>query len=138
MANKLTGKTVVFSGKLDTMTRDEASAKAEKLGAKVGSSVTKDTDILVAGARAGSKLKDAVKHGVKVIDEAAWVRLSQGGNSVSGRGRDRKPKKAASYSLTISGRGVELLCSPLNESQGKYWSTKGEDDQCSLLQTAHT
>ena len=75
MANKLTGKTIVFSGKLETMTRDEASAKAKKLGAKVSSSVTKDTDILVAGAGGGSKLKDAKKHGVKVIDEAAWVRM---------------------------------------------------------------
>jgi len=75
MANKLAGKTVVFTGKLETMTREEASAKAKQLGAKVSSSVTKDTDILVAGPGGGSKLKDAKKHGVKVIDEAAWVKM---------------------------------------------------------------
>ena len=101
MANKLAGKTVVFTGKLETMTREEASAKAKKLGAEVGSSVTEDTDILVAGPGGGSKLKDAKKHGVKVIDEAAWVRLLQGGKkeqkigSVSGPGRDRKPQDDA-------------------------------------------
>ena len=94
------------------MTRDEASAKARRLGAKVGRSVTKDTDILVAGPGRGSKLKDAKKHGVKVIDEAAWVRLLHDGEkeqkigSVSGRGRDRKLKKAASYTLSVLGRGV--------------------------------
>jgi len=72
----LTGKTIVFTGKLETITRDEASAQAKALGAKVGSAVTKDTDILVAGPGAGSKLKDAKKHGVEVIDEAAWVKMA--------------------------------------------------------------
>ena len=74
---KLTGKTIVFTGKLETMTRDEAAAQAKALGAKVGGAVTKDTDILVAGPGAGSKLKDAKKHGVKVIDEAAWVKMTK-------------------------------------------------------------
>ena len=73
---KLTGKTIVFTGKLETMTRDEAAAQAKALGAKVGSAITKETDILVAGPGAGSKLKDAKKHGVQVIDEAEkWLRL---------------------------------------------------------------
>ena len=72
---KLTGKTIVFTGKLETMTRDEAAAQAKGLGAKVGSAITKETDILVAGPGAGSKLKDAKKHGVQVIDEAAWVKM---------------------------------------------------------------
>ena len=73
---KLTGTTIVFTGKLETMTRDEAAAQAKALGAKVGSAITKETDILVAGPGAGSKLKDAKKHGVQVIDEAAWVKMA--------------------------------------------------------------
>jgi DNA ligase (NAD+) len=65
---KVTGKTIAFTGKLETITRDEAATQAKALGAKVGSAVTKDTDILVAGPGAGSKLKDAKKHGVQVIN----------------------------------------------------------------------
>ena len=80
---KLTGKTIVFTGKLEMMTRDEAAAQAKALGAKVGSAITKETDILVAGPGAGSKLKDAKKHGVQVIDEAAWVKMAKGGSSTS-------------------------------------------------------
>jgi len=74
---KLTGKTIVFTGKLEMMTRDEAAAQAKALGAKVGSAIRKETDILVAGPGAGSKLKDAKKHGVHVIDEAAWVKMTK-------------------------------------------------------------
>ena len=69
------GKTVVFTGSLEKMTRDEAKAMAERLGAKVAGSVSKKTDLVVAGPRAGSKLKDAEKHGVKVVDEAGWFDL---------------------------------------------------------------
>ena len=69
------GKTVVFTGSLERMTREEAKAMAERLGAKVAGSVSKKTDLLVAGPGAGSKLKEAEKHGVKVIDEAGWFEL---------------------------------------------------------------
>ncbi|MGE0237302.1 MAG: NAD-dependent DNA ligase LigA [Parvibaculaceae bacterium] len=70
----VSGKTVVFTGALERMTRDEAKAMAERLGAKVAGSVSKKTDLLIAGPGAGSKLKDAQKHGVEVIDEAEWFR----------------------------------------------------------------
>ena len=74
----VSGKTVVFTGALERMTRDEAKAMAERLGAKVAGSVSKKTDILVAGPGAGSKLKEAEKHGVTVIDEAGWFDLVGG------------------------------------------------------------
>jgi DNA ligase (NAD+) len=72
------GQIVVFTGALERMTRDEAKAMAERLGAKVAGSVSSKTDLLVAGPGAGSKLKDAAKHGVKVIDEAGWFELVGG------------------------------------------------------------
>ena len=73
-SSPVSGKTVVFTGALERMTREEAKSMAERLGAKVAGSVSKKTDLLVAGPGAGSKLKDAEKHGVEVIDEAEWFR----------------------------------------------------------------
>jgi DNA ligase (NAD+) len=69
------GKTVVFTGSLEKMTRDEAKAQAQQLGAKVASSVSSKTDLVVAGPGAGSKLADAEKHGVKVLSEDEWLKL---------------------------------------------------------------
>ncbi len=74
-SSPVVGQTVVFTGALELMTREEAKAMAERLGARVAGSVSKKTDLLVAGPGAGSKLKDAEKHGVKVIDEAGWFAL---------------------------------------------------------------
>lgn len=75
-ASKVAGLTIVFTGALEQMTRDEAKARAVALGAKVSGSVSKKTDLVVAGPGAGSKLAEAEKFGVKVIDEDAWIKLS--------------------------------------------------------------
>ena len=68
-------KTIVFAGTLERFTRDEAKVRAESLGAKVSGSISKKTDYLVAGPGAGSKMVDAVKHGVKVLTEDEWLAL---------------------------------------------------------------
>jgi DNA ligase (NAD+) len=71
----ISGMTLVFTGTLEQMARDEAKAVADRLGAKVSGSVSKKTDLVIAGPGAGSKLVDAKKHGVKVISEEEWMRL---------------------------------------------------------------
>ena len=74
-AGALAGKVIVFTGALETMTRPEAKARAEALGARVTDSVSKKTDLVVLGADAGSKAKKAAELGVRAVSEAEWLRL---------------------------------------------------------------
>jgi len=75
-ASRLSGKTIVFTGSLERMSRAEAKARAEQLGAKVAGSVSKKTDLVVVGADAGSKAKKATELGVETVDEAGWLELA--------------------------------------------------------------
>jgi DNA ligase (NAD+) len=75
LESPVSGQTIVFTGKLETMSRDEAKAQAERLGARATGSVSASTNLVVAGPGAGSKLKKASELGVRVIDEAEWAEI---------------------------------------------------------------
>jgi DNA ligase (NAD+) len=75
VASPIAGKTIVFTGTLETVSRNEAKARAEALGANVAGSVSKKTDYVVVGADAGSKASKAAELGVKTLTEADWLAL---------------------------------------------------------------
>jgi DNA ligase (NAD+) len=77
-SSQVTGKTVVFTGTLETMSRDEARAQAERLGARVAASVSAKTDLVIAGPGAGTKAVKAAALGITVVDEPGWLEIVAG------------------------------------------------------------
>jgi len=113
VASAISGKTVVFTGSLATMTRDEAKSRAENLGAKVMSAISKKTDYLVAGEGSGSKLKKAAELGVRVLSEEEWNNLA--GGQMTHRERLENLRKA------IKAANLQGFIVPMNdEYQNEY------------------
>ena len=75
ISSKFKGKSIIFTGTLKTMTRQEAKARAEELGAKVVGSISAKTDMIVVGENSGSKLKKAEEFGVKILTEDDWLEI---------------------------------------------------------------
>jgi DNA ligase (NAD+) len=75
ISSSITGLNVIFTGTLNSISRNEAKARAEKLGAKIVSSVSTNTDLVIAGEKAGSKLKKAEELGIKIISEKEWLEI---------------------------------------------------------------
>ena len=111
---------MVFTGALEKMTREEAKAKAERLGAKAAGSVSKKTDYVVAGPGAGSKLTEAKKLGVKVLSEDEWLKLIAGSTCAAPAPQDsadrRSPAPPASIiqaigmALAAPASSIETIC----------------------------
>ena len=71
----LSGQIIVFTGSLANLSRSEIKAQAEKMGAKVSNSISSSTNLVVAGDKAGSKLKKAIELGIKIISEEEWIKI---------------------------------------------------------------
>jgi hypothetical protein len=115
------GKRIVFTGELESMTRSEAQAKAKALGATVGSTVNAETDLLVAGPGAGSKLKAALKHGTKVLTEAQWLKMAGGGKA---GGKKAPARAAARAKATAPQTGVKKAGKESAKKPGKKVALK--------------
>ena len=103
-ASPITDKTVVFTGTLEKMTRGEAKALAERLGAKVAGSVSKKTDYVVAGADAGSKLTKAREAGVTVLTEDEWLKLVGACQALGWVKRTRRPNASREFRRALGHR----------------------------------